>query len=327
MIRIDLITGFLGSGKTTFIRLYAKYLTGKGLRVAILENDHGAVNVDMMLLKELEKEGCELEMIAGGCDYDCHMRRFRTKLISMAMRGFDRVIVEPSGIFDVDEFFDILHDEPLDRWYEAGSVIAICDAGLPDQLSRESEYLLVSQVSCAGALVISRTQQYGPGAVRSVLEHLSAAMKAFGCQREFAGEVCAKDWSSFTEEDFEAFMNASFVPSDHIKLQTARDNAYETLYFMNLPLSLPEIREKAECFLADETRFGFCIRVKCFHREEDGWYEINASRGSIRTAPIEEGQEVLLVIGEDLKGDAVAEALLPPASRETVWHNGSVWKC
>ena len=52
----------------------------------------------------------------------------RTKLISMAMRGFERVIVEPSGIFDVDEFFDVLRDEPLDRWYQLGNVIAIVDA-------------------------------------------------------------------------------------------------------------------------------------------------------------------------------------------------------
>ena len=48
----------------------------------------------------------------------------------MAMCGYDRVIVEPSGIYDVDEFFDGLREEPLDRWYEIGSVITIVDAGL-----------------------------------------------------------------------------------------------------------------------------------------------------------------------------------------------------
>ncbi len=58
----------------------------------------------MMLLKDLEGENCELEMIAGGCDAECHRRRFRTKLIAMGMCGYDRVIVEPSGIYDVDEF-------------------------------------------------------------------------------------------------------------------------------------------------------------------------------------------------------------------------------
>ncbi len=77
-------------------------------------------------------------MISGGCDKETHRRRFRTKLIAMGMCGYDRVIVEPSGIYDVDEFFDVLHDEPLDKWYEIGNVITIVDAKLEPELSEES---------------------------------------------------------------------------------------------------------------------------------------------------------------------------------------------
>lgn len=118
MIKIDLITGFLGAGKTTFIKKYASYFIKQGQTVGILENDYGAINVDMMLLQDLMSDNCELEMISGGCDEETHRRRFKTKLISMGMCGYDRVIVEPSGVYDIDEFFDVIHDEPLDRWYE-----------------------------------------------------------------------------------------------------------------------------------------------------------------------------------------------------------------
>lgn len=76
----------------------------QGLHIGILENDFGAINVDMLMLHELRGDQCELEMIAGGCDAESHRRRFRTKLISMRMCGYDRVLVEPSGIYDVDEF-------------------------------------------------------------------------------------------------------------------------------------------------------------------------------------------------------------------------------
>ena len=51
MVKIDLITGFLGSGKTTFLKKYAKRLMEQGQNIGILENDFGAVNVDMMLLQ------------------------------------------------------------------------------------------------------------------------------------------------------------------------------------------------------------------------------------------------------------------------------------
>ena len=45
MVKIDLITGFLGSGKTTFLKKYAKRLMEQGQNIGILENDFGAVNV------------------------------------------------------------------------------------------------------------------------------------------------------------------------------------------------------------------------------------------------------------------------------------------
>ena len=61
MVKVDLITGFLGSGKTTFIRKYAKYLMDEGNNIGILENDYGAVNVDMMLLQDLMGDNCELD--------------------------------------------------------------------------------------------------------------------------------------------------------------------------------------------------------------------------------------------------------------------------
>ena len=64
--KVDLITGFLGSGKTTFIQTYARYLMRQGQRVGIIENDYGSVNVDMMLLQELEREGAVTEMAIGG---------------------------------------------------------------------------------------------------------------------------------------------------------------------------------------------------------------------------------------------------------------------
>ena len=54
MVKVDLITGFLGSGKTTFIKKYAAWLMSQGQNIGILENDFGAVNVDMMLLHDLE---------------------------------------------------------------------------------------------------------------------------------------------------------------------------------------------------------------------------------------------------------------------------------
>ena len=74
MVQVDLITGFLGAGKTTFLRRYVRYLVAQGHNVCILENDFGAVNVDAMLVQDLLGPNCDLETISGGCDCDTHQR-------------------------------------------------------------------------------------------------------------------------------------------------------------------------------------------------------------------------------------------------------------
>ena len=66
MVQVDLITGFLGAGKTTFLRRYVRYLVAQGHNVCILENDFGAVNVDAMLVQDLLGDRCDLETISGG---------------------------------------------------------------------------------------------------------------------------------------------------------------------------------------------------------------------------------------------------------------------
>ena len=241
MVQVDLITGFLGAGKTTFLRRYAAYLAGQGERVCILENDFGAVNVDAMLVQDLLELGCEIETISGGCDCDTHQRRMRTKLISMAMRGFTRVLVEPSGIFDVDEFFDVLRDDPLDRWYQLGNVIAIVDALLPEQLSPQADYVLASECANAGLVLLSRGQLAKPGQCEAAVAHLKRALTACKCSRVFQPEeILAKDWAALTEADMARIARCGMRQASCEKLHFEEHEAFSSAYF--LELGLPRAR-------------------------------------------------------------------------------------
>ena len=307
MVKIDLITGFLGSGKTTFIKKYARYLLGQGLNIGILENDFGAVNVDMMLLKDLEGDHCELEMVSGGCDADCHRRRFKTKLIAMGMCGYDRVIVEPSGIFDMDEFFDILREEPLDQWYEIGSVIAVVDAGLDCGQSEAADYLLASEAAGAGCIVLSKVKNVSAEQTEAVKAHLEQAMKKVGCRRSLFGHIIASDWEQFTEEDYQRLMNCGYEPASYRKTDAAA--AFDSLFFMNLELTAEELKERT-ARLFEEPGCGHILRVKGFVKAEDGrWLELNATRREQTLAVSPDGQEVLIVIGEQLSKETIGRIL------------------
>lgn len=300
MVKIDLITGFLGAGKTTFIRKYAEYLMDKGLSIGILENDYGAVNVDMMLLQDMSGDNCELEMVAGGCDYDCHRRRFKTKLISMGMCGYDRVIVEPSGIYDVDEFFDVLHEEPLDNWYEIGNVITIVDSKLDNDMSVHSDYMLACQLADAGSVILSRTKEADKSDIDNTIVHLNNALKNVRCSRVLDKEIICKDWDTFTEKDYEKILNSGYVMENYTKLFSQDDEGFQSVYYMNKKFTKDEL-QKIIKEVMDDKKCGNIFRVKGFMKISDNsWIQLNATHNDIRIEPIDKGQEVIIIIGEEL---------------------------
>lgn len=277
-----------------------------GYHICILENDYGAVNVDMMLLQDLEGDQCELEMVAGGCDPDCHGRRFKTKLISMGMCGYDRVLIEPSGIFDVDEFFDVLHEEPLDRWYEIGNVIAIVDAKLEEGLSEKSDYLLASEVANAGMVIFSKSQEASDEDMKKTAAHLNRAMERVRCGRRFREEIFSKPWDSLTAEDWKAISGCGYLPEDYEKSVFEDEHGYSSLYFMNVHMDIHKLRSRVEKLMADPD-CGNIVRVKGFMKAEDGaWIELNATHQTITIEPIEKGQEIMIVIGEALAEDKIS---------------------
>lgn len=306
MIKIDLITGFLGAGKTTFIKKYAKYMMEHGSRICILENDYGAVNVDMVLLQDLEGDQCGLEMVSGGCDPDCHKRRFKTKLIAMGMCGYDRVLIEPSGIFDTDEFFDVLYEEPLDRWYEIGNVITIVDAKLEEHLSEKSDYLLASEAANAGLIILSKSQEATAEEMDHTLVHLNRAMEQIRCKRRFQKEVLKTPWDLLTEEDWKTITSCGYVLEAYEKSGYKEEHGYSSLYFMNVQMDVSELNARVKALMADSD-CGNIVRVKGFMPAKDGaWIELNATQQTITIDPIGKGQEVIIVIGEGLSEDKIS---------------------
>ena len=308
MIQIDLVTGFLGSGKTTFLKKYAEYLVSQGYQVGIIENDFGAVNVDMLMLQDLLGDKIDVEQIVGGSVVTDWKRRFRTKLISMAMRGFNRILVEPSGIYDVDAFFDVLGEEPIDTWYEAGNIITILDAKLDEGLSRQEEYLMVSQSTNAGKIILSKVQDASPEDLTHTVEHLNRIMEEFKCPRRFQLEsdiLLCKPWDDFTEEDFAAISGCGWVRCDHEKLWFDPKKSFSSLFFMHVKLSQEQL-EAALKNLFSATDLGTVFRVKGYLPLPEGdWLQVNATPVQTILSKVPLGQEILIVIGQDLQESSI----------------------
>lgn len=313
MTKIDLITGILGAGKTTFIKEYAKGLVENGEKIAILENDFGAVNVDMMLLQDLASENCFLDMVMGGGDIDCHRRRFKTELISLGMQHFDRVIVEPSGIFDMDEFFDTINEAPLDRWFEVSNVINLVDMELEGDLSDEMEFLLASEAAWAGGFLFTRADLI-PEEKREekkllIIERLNESLGKINCGRRISSEkVLVKGKEALTKEKLEKIKAFGYKSESYVKKYRLEEIKSQVFYFMNVRIPVEEIDTVINGIFADE-ECGEVYRIKgafpLTDSEEECFLEVNATQKRIEKENLRAGQSVLIVIGEKLNREKI----------------------
>lgn len=301
MIKVDLITGFLGSGKTTFIKKYAEHLLDKKQNIGILENDYGAVNVDIMLLSHLRGDYCELETVAGACDSDCHKRRFKTKLIAMGMLGYDRVLIEPSGIFDMDEFFDTLREDPVDRWYEIGNVFAVVEGNLDKNLSEKSQFLLASQITNAGKVIISKVQECSDEEIKGTIDYINCILKNHNCREKTPSDFFIKDWSKLDDKDFKELLNGGYTPDDYVKINT--ENNYSTVYFTNLKTNKAEIKDITKRIFSNK-ECGNIFRIKGFFKDKV-WQQLNATKNKISIEETDLGQEIIIIIGENLNEEKI----------------------
>ncbi len=312
MTKIDLVTGILGSGKTTFIRKYAEYLSRRGEKTAVLVNDFGAVNADMVMLQDIKSENCTIEMIMGGGDHDCHKRRFKTQLISLGMQNFDRVIVEPSGIFDMDEFFDILYESPIDRWYTAGSIITIAEADMADRMTEQMEYLLASEAADCGKVLVSKLDENADAdeTAERLLAHINRSLAEIKCDRQLGrGDVLSKKWDSLTDEDFSVLASSGYRNSRYIKKYSFEDIKSTVHYFMNIDIPADKISEVISSIMSDG-RCGRIYRIKGSLPCENGWVRVNAVKDKTEISPTDNGQSVLIVIGDDTDKNVIDEHLM-----------------
>ena len=87
------------------------------------------------------------------------------------------------------------------------------------------------------------------------------------------------------------------------------ENSFDTVYVMERQMPVEKILAGMKKIFADPS-CGAVFRIKGFMQEKNGsWIEVNATRHELKKQPIKEGQEILIVIGEDLKEDKIRECL------------------
>lgn len=156
MTKVDIISGFLGAGKTTFIKkLIHEVFTGE--KLVLIENEFGEIGIDGGFLKDA---GIEITEMNSGC-ICCTLVGDFSKALKKVIAEYhpDRVLIEPSGVGKLSDVAKAVEDVKEDLDIEIAGRITVVDGKKARMYLKNFGEFFKDQVRHASAIVISRTQK------------------------------------------------------------------------------------------------------------------------------------------------------------------------
>lgn len=172
---VMLLTGFLGAGKTTLLN---RILNGQhGLRVGVLVNDFGAINIDAELVEGVEENTINL---ANGC-ICCEIRDDLVKSLEELLSRADRidyVVVEASGVSDPEGIVMTFLDRRYEKLLRLDSITCIVDAEaiFTEGDNEHLNMLKIRQIGFADLVILNKVDLVGPTHLEVIREWIDKQM-------------------------------------------------------------------------------------------------------------------------------------------------------
>ena len=166
MIKVDIISGFLGAGKTTFIKeLISKVF--KDEKVVLIENEFGEIGIDSGFMKEA---GIEVTEMNSGCICCTLVGDFAEALKQVAdTYSPDRIIIEPSGVGKLSDVTAAVERMAGEAGLEVNSAITVVDGKKAQMYMKNFGEFYSDQLENASTVVVSRTQMIDEAKLSKVL--------------------------------------------------------------------------------------------------------------------------------------------------------------
>ena len=156
MTKIDIVSGFLGAGKTTLIKKLLKEALAD-TKVVLIENEFGEIGIDGGFLKEA---GIEIKEMNSGCICCSLVGDFGTSLNEVLdTYSPERIVIEPSGVGKLSDVMKAVQDAMADREVELNSAVAVVDACKCKMYIKNFGEFFVNQIEHAGTIILSRTDK------------------------------------------------------------------------------------------------------------------------------------------------------------------------
>ena len=169
MVKIDIISGFLGAGKTTLIKKLLQDAF-KGQQVVLIENEFGEIGIDGGFLKDA---GIEIKEMNSGCICCSLVGDFGTALKEVVEKYHpDRIIIEPSGVGKLSDVIKAVDGVEKEAGVALNSATTVVDVMKCKMYLRNFGEFFENQVKSAGTIILSRTDKADTEKVEAAVKML-----------------------------------------------------------------------------------------------------------------------------------------------------------
>ncbi len=273
-IKLYLLTGFLGSGKTTFLTRVLEDLEDK--KVAVIMNEFGKVGIDGTII---QKEGMELiELNRGSIFCSCLQLSFVSALVELADRDLDYVFVESSGLADpsnIGDFLDAVVVAKGEVYDYRGAICIVDGVNFLDQV--EDIETVERQLKFAHLVIISKVDLIG----KERLEEVKSRIREINNKVEVVESINGNIDYDFLEKNL---TKEDWLGEESTNTPENRPKTLTLTYGEELT------KEKLTQFLNRIKKD--CYRIKGFFNLEDGRNQVDVVGRRIDYKPTDKGGQV-----------------------------------
>lgn len=302
MIPVQLVTGFLGAGKTTYMN---RLLEATDERLLVIVNELGSVNIDEQLIVKMDQEQIELSNGCICCSIQSDLSKTFYQLASKDT--FDRIVIETTGVADPAPIIQtIYYDDYLRTRFKLTAILTVVDAS---QMDRELFIEGIHQIAYADVILMNKIDLVDD----VTLEQAHERIKALNPTVRVIETVQTVGDYDLTENTFQF----SRVDEQLLGRLTAGHTSVSSLRAVTLTTDVPLRRERVTQYVREVLMHyeDDVYRLKAIVRldGETSKFVIQATNqlmgATFANEPSDDSRSVFVWIGKNLDRDALARGL------------------